>query len=69
MYITMEDGSIVLQGLWIVCNFTDDSETFFGLHKAAKKQVKADINHLQKLLSKLRLDKVTQEDVNNIKEA
>lgn len=39
------------------------------LEKAEKKQIKKDCDELQKRLSKLRMDSVTQEDVEHIKQA
>ena len=39
------------------------------MDKADKKQVKKDIGELQKIVSKVKLDKVTEEDVEKIRQA
>lgn len=40
-----------------------------GLDRGTKKQVKADVNRLNKLTMKCRLDKVTEEQLAEIREA
>lgn len=46
-----------------------DAEIEQAMRDAQKKQIKGDMNALSKLLSKLRVDKVTETEVVNIRQA